>query len=336
MRKPFKALTASLVASLVAPLAALLGLALPAQAAEDPAPSGPRINLLLQTVYDAGTAPAFVDGARVLRSNIWLRAQPHELLGYWVMIDPAKRFKAPVIGSGPAGAPAIAPRDESILQDAYVTLGTHALYLEVGQMRPALSADALTPFADLLLPSRPLFNSEGAGFGFFRDIGALATAKWGWAALSVGVFNGEGAGVADRSEPKDVNGRVALAPWPGVSLAAATYLGTQRERHDLSLAAKLGRLELAAEGMRGVDGPIQKQGWYLQGGYRLVPRALGVVRLEGWDAGEPARVQRDVTAGLNWFLDAEEHNKLIGAYSFQDYATGDDNHRFTALWQAML
>lgn len=302
-----------------------------------PAWAEPTVNVLVQSSYEAGTAQTFVDNFKVQRTLVWLKAQPNPLLGYQIMFNPAKRLSSLSLTSS-NGKITAAPRDESIIQDAIVILGNKHLSLSVGQQRPALSEEALTPFADLPLPNRPLYENESANFGFFRDIGALATAKNDLGALSLGVFNGEGAGLAEKSEAKDLNARLVLTPIEPLKLAAGKYTsaaGRLKERNDLSIGWKQGPWDLQAEGMTGADGTTQKQGWHLQGAYRLTPSFLGIARYEGWDPGVGTR-EKDATAGLNWFFDPSEKNKLIFAYTFQDLERGEDNHRFSVLWQAML
>lgn len=318
----------------LAALAALAGLATPALAESQLLPS---VSVLTQVTYETGTAPTFTDNFKVNRTLVYLKGQPNPLLGYYVMFNPAKRLSTPTFTTT-NGKTTMTPRDESMLQDGYVILGTKDLFLTVGQQKTNLSEDAGTAYADLLLPNRPLFNSESSNFGFFRDIGALGTYKNAWGSLSLGVFNGEGAGLADKSEAKDINARLVLTPLKPLKIGVGKYTsatGTLKERNDLSLSWKQGNLDLLAEGINGADGTVQKSGWVVQSAYRVTPELMPVLRYEEWKPGNAVN-ENDSSVGLNWFFDKTEKNKLIFAYTFQDYATGADNHRFSILWQAML
>jgi phosphate-selective porin OprO/OprP len=101
-------------------------------------------------------------------------------------------------------------------------------------------------------------------------------------------FNGSGINVADTAnDAKDIAGRVVLNPIRGLSFGCGYYggygkaiksdvAGTSQTRNRLGFEASyvLSRFSVKGEYIFGRDRRTDREGWYLQAGYFLVPQKL--------------------------------------------------------------
>ncbi len=169
-----------------------------------------------------------------------------------------------------------------------------------------------------------------------RDIGIAASGSFfnrGDDSLfdySLGIFNGSGINVTDTNERKDFVGRLVAHPLKNWSLGSSLYSGkytlstspnTQAERSRIGgeFAYVDDTLSLKGEYIAGRDGTIAKDGWYIQGGYFLIPKKFqGVLKFDTYDPNRKIarNVTRVYTVGSNWYF-----NKWAGAqinYEFKD------------------
>lgn len=170
-----------------------------------------------------------------------------------------------------------------------------------------------------LAPSRDI-GSQG------RDIGAMFYGKHSIIEYYAGVFNGIGINKADTNRKKDVSARVILHPTEFLAVGGAFYSGqhspaqgvsaVMRDRAGLEARLALGRFTLKGEYISGKDDLISKSGWYVQGGYDLLPKKLqAVAKWDTFDKDRDVSADRSdqLTLGMNWFL--RDKTKLIVNYS---------------------
>ncbi|WKZ32025.1 MAG: porin [Thermodesulfobacteriota bacterium] len=126
---------------------------------------------------------------------------------------------------------------------------------------------------------------------------------------SVGVFNGSGINRADQDEQKDIIGRVAFRVLNdlsiGTSVYEGSYTGANRDRVGVEFAYTGDPFSIKGEYIRGEDGSKDKEGWYLQAGYFIIPKLLqGVVKFDTFDPDKGvSKNETDVyTAGANIYF----------------------------------
>jgi phosphate-selective porin len=100
-----------------------------------------------------------------------------------------------------------------------------------------------------------------------------------------GVFNGAGYDVTvDNNNHKDIAGRLGIHPLKGLDIGLDFYNGLgqygtplknqTRNRQGIDARFVSGGLSLTAEYDTGIDGIINREGWYGQAGYFVVPKHL--------------------------------------------------------------
>lgn len=291
-------------------------------AAPSPAPAPPpapppapaptvKFGGLIQGWYAAGDA-GFNDTFRIRRAELKVSGELPKAFGWVLMIDPAKSL---TLSSGAVN------QASRVLQDAFITVAVpHGATLQVGQYRIPLSRDGLEPAAALDTVERALFLSDrarGGNYGDIRDIGvSLRGTVGGRYDYNFGVFNGSGESQndVDREDRKAVVGRFGVRMPGGLRIGGSGAWGgtdntaSRRNRLGGELLYLRGPVKLAAELMTGSDGPIDRRGYYLLGGYRFRPRLEGIVRVDGWDpdtsrdGGLAASNETDYTIGVNYSL----------------------------------
>ena len=124
-----------------------------------------------------------------------------------------------------------------------------------------------------------------------RDIGVQAGGSlWKYANrflldYQIGLFNGAGINVADNNNNKDLSGRLVVHPFNALSIGGSFYSGTGfygtptaanhvRNRTGLELNYEYQRLLVRSEFISGKDGAIERNGWYAETGYFVIPAKL--------------------------------------------------------------
>jgi phosphate-selective porin OprO/OprP len=148
-----------------------------------------------------------------------------------------------------------------------------------------------------------------------RDVGAILTGKYSIFNYNFGLFNGSGAGKAETNDAKDFAGRFGIKPFGFLSLGASFYQGkysattgapsVRRDKTGFDAALAFGDVSLKGEYLRATDDKIDKDGWFVQAGWFILPKKVQVVakydtldtNLDVVDNG-----LRLFTAGVNWFL----------------------------------
>jgi hypothetical protein len=148
-----------------------------------------------------------------------------------------------------------------------------------------------------------------------RDTGVLSSGSFfeyygrNLVEYSVGVFNGSGINRADQDEQKDIIGRVVLRVLKdfsvGASIYEGRYIGGNRDRAGVEFAYTGDSFSLKGEYILGEDGSKEKEGWYLQAGYFIVPSRLqGVLKFDTFDPDKEVNGNETgvFTAGANIFF----------------------------------
>jgi len=190
-----------------------------------------------------------------------------------------------------------------------------------------------------LAPSRDL-GSQG------RDIGAMFMGQYSIAEYYLGVFNGAGINKADTNKAKDVAGRLILHPLKSLAVGGSFYKGRNnpvqngpdltRDRLALEAAWLPGRFSLKGEFISAKDDLISKSGWYLQGGYFVLPKKLqAIVKWDTYDKDLDVSADRAdlLTVGANWFIWGK--TKLMVNYGlYRKEGEGTTNQAISVQFQA--
>lgn len=116
----------------------------------------------------------------------------------------------------------------------------------------------------------------------------------------IGVFNGSGINIADTANSaKDIVGRIIVNPASGLSFGASYYNGwgkaikptsdftgrsQSRNRLGFEVSYTKPRISVKSEYIIGKDGSTDKAGWYVLGGYYIVPSRLqAVAKIDSFD-----------------------------------------------------
>ena len=197
--------------------------------------------------------------------------------------------------------------DKPKIMDAYAEIKFNDyLILTAGQFRVPFSNENLIPVRkfDLIDFSQAIdalvFRSNDViGNQNGRDIGIQlggTLLKRGVSSLveyKVGVFNGSGINIADTANnAKDIAGRLIVNPVKGLSIGASYYSGWDkaikpaavyagksqpRDRFGFDISYTFAGLALRGEYIHGLDGKINKAGWFVLAEYYILPQKLQMV-----------------------------------------------------------
>ena len=190
-----------------------------------------------------------------------------------------------------------------------------------------------------LAPSRDL-GSQG------RDIGAMFIGRYSIAEYYLGVFNGAGINKLDTNKAKDLGARLILHPLESLAIGGSFYKGRNnpvqngpdltRDRVALEASWMPGSFSLKGEFISAKDDITSKSGWYLQGGYFVLPKKLqAIVKWDSYDKDRDASADRTdlFTLGVNWFL--WEKTKLMANYTlYRKEGEGTTNQAISVQFQA--
>lgn len=193
-------------------------------------------------------------------------------------------------------------------------------YLRVGQFKVPFSQENLISAAYLdtinlsqvvnkLAPGR----DDGANG---RDIGALADYRYETVEVTAAVLNGSGINKADPDAKKDIALRATWAPLSYLTVGVSEYIGHtipataaspifKRDRTGLELAVNYDRYMVKGEYIYAVDNIKDASGFYLMGGYYILPKKLqAIVRYDMLDPDLNLAGNRSTIflGGLNYFF----------------------------------
>ena len=196
------------------------------------------------------------------------------------------------------------------LIDAYVELKLHDYFnFTVGQAKIPFSLENLASSNKLELIDRSQVVEALTGRG--RDVGGNQNGRdigiqVGGTILKlkdrpvvdyrVGVYNGSGINVVDNNEKKDYAARLILHPLTGLDISGALYNGSRfvpevrtgtvvttpsksvdRNRYGFDLSYDLKNLSVRSEYIHGTDDLIDREGYYVQGGYYFFQKKFQLI-----------------------------------------------------------
>jgi hypothetical protein len=269
---------------------------------------------LLQVMLSGGDS-ALKSTYRIRRAEVKVVSDLGKKAQAVVMVDVSKALSLTT-----AGTSTTVTQSSRVLQDAYLVLPAWKLTINAGQQRLPLGFEGANGASSLETVDRALFESDrarGGSFGDVRDLGAYATGKWKWIDYRAGLFNGSGETMndVDKNVGKTVTGQLAFKPTfvkglrVGGSAATsgkATGDKPTRDRVIADVVYVRGSALFQAEAAHGQDGVITREGFYVLGGFTVIPQLKIVARFDAWDpntAKETAAgdvTERDYLVGFTW------------------------------------
>ncbi len=224
-----------------------------------------------------------------------------------------------------------------------------AVQLRVGQFMVPFSLENVTGTSDIDMINRsqpeeklvPGRDNSAQG----RDVGVSVFGTYSVVDYTAAILNGAGINKADTNSHKDLAGRVVFRPIDHLAVGGSVYLGKQsaaaeaplvkRDKAGLELALVYPRASLKAEYYFAKDDTISRDGWYVQGGYFVLPKKVQVLlKADALDMNRDLdgdRINR-YSAGVNWFIAGR--TKLQVNYEIYDgELEKNDNHAILAQFQ---
>jgi phosphate-selective porin len=226
---------------------------------------------------------------------------------------------------------------------------SQAFQLRVGQFLVPFSLENLTATSDVDMINRSQPEEklapgrDNASQG--RDAGIAVFGNASIVEYTAAIVNGAGFNKPDTNSHKDLVGRVVLHPLKYLSVGGSFYKGKQsataeaplvtRDKAGLEMALVLDRASLKSEYYYAKDDKLTRNGWYVQGGYFVLPKKVqALVKYDVVDMNRTLsgdRVGR-YTAGVNWFLSGR--TKLQLNYELYKLESGKtDNQAILAMLQ---
>ena len=130
-----------------------------------------------------------------------------------------------------------------------------------------------------------------------------------------GIFNGAGYNVTtDNNNHKDFSGRLVIHPVKNLDFGGSIYRGEgiptgstvsqTRNRYGFDGKYVIGALSLNAEYIHGTDAAVQRQGWFGQVGYYVIPQIQLVARYDTYDPNSVITTDRSTiyAGGVNFIF----------------------------------
>ena len=158
----------------------------------------------------------------------------------------------------------------------------------------------------------------------------------------IGVFNGNGINNYDLNESKDLSGRFILHPLKGFDIGGSYYYGwdvfgtpateQHRNRYGFELSFERSRYSLKSEYIKGLDGKIDRDGFYIQGGYFIVSQKLQfLAKFDQYnpDISKANDISQNYTLALNYNINS--FTRLQAAYTFRQEEKTQINNNLGAI-----
>ncbi len=213
------------------------------------------------------------------------------------------------------------------LLDAYTAYKlADYLKLTAGQFKIPFSYESLTSDSQLEFIDRSQViealagrSKDVIGQQNGRDIGVQASGSF--AKLNnlylfdytVGIFNGAGYDVTtDNNNHKDFAGRLGVHPIKNLDFGYSLYRGQgipvggtvsqTRNRYGFDGRYVIGAFSVTAEYAHGTDAAVNKDGWYAQAGYYIIPQIQLVAKYDTYDPNKIKTTDRSniYTGGVNF------------------------------------
>jgi len=235
------------------------------------------------------------------------------------------------------------------LLDAYIDYAINKyVSIRAGQFQVPFSMESLTSSGavDTINRSQPeekLVPGRDNG-ALSRDAGVMLFGTYSKVDYFLALLNGSGINKNDANSHKDIGGRVVVHPVKALAVGGSFYKGKQgastdalvtRDKYGLEAAFILPRISVKAEYFAARDDRIDRNGWYVQGGYFVLPKKVqAILKYETVDMNRDLALDAvdRYTAGLNWFIAA--NTKIQVNYEhYEGESAVNDNNAFLAFFQ---
>ena len=160
---------------------------------------------------------------------------------------------------------------------------------------------------------------------------------------TIGVFNGQGVNKADKNETKDIIARVTATPIKGLTFGGSFYDGRgyksstdplvagnfDRNRWGAELNYNIKSLTLTGEYIAGKDAETEKDGYYAQIAYYIVPDALqGVIKYDVFNPDKDGidNILTNYVVGVNYSFNKWVKLQLAYTISEEEGTSIDNNY----------
>jgi len=236
---------------------------------------------------------------RIRRARLGLKGEIHKNIHLKLQVDAVKR---PVLLDAQIGI-CFSPQVE-------LRFGQYKVPFSLENLTSSSALDTInrSQTVENLSPGRDI---RAAG----RDIGISLNGRFSWVEYDIGIFNGSGINKVDTNDRRDIAGRLVFYPVRSLALGLSVYNGrsdsqndgpiVKRNRTGLEIFYVYEKLSVKGEYIFARDDRTEKYGWYMQGGYDLIPeRIQAVIKYESFDknmdvTGDRIKV---ITFGLNCFF----------------------------------
>lgn len=240
-----------------------------------------------------------INGFRIKRARLALQGNILKKINYTLQID---TVKSPILLD--------AKIEISVIPQATLTLGQFKVPFSIENLTSSSALDTInrSKTVENLCPGRDI-GAQG------RDIGVIVQGQFLKTEYTFGVFNGSGINKNDDNNIKDIAGRLVFYPADFLRLGLSLYngkhsshpgaSGVKRVRTGVDISLTQGQLSLKGEYIFGKDDQTDKYGWYLQGGYYLIPEKIQpIVKYDSFNSDKNIQGNRIevITLGLNWFF----------------------------------
>ena len=163
----------------------------------------------------------------------------------------------------------------------------------------------------------------------------------------LGIFNGSGINTVDNNEAKDFATRLIVHPVVGLDLGAALYNGSRfvpevktgtvvttpsknvaRDRYGFDLSYDLKNFSLRSEYIHGTDDAIDRDGYYVQGGYYFLDKKLQLLaKYDFYDVNKAVDKNASTWYVLGANLNLNANTRIQFNYTFkQEEGPSIDNN----------
>lgn len=259
-----------------------------------------------------------VDGFRIRRARVRLKGDILKDVTYKLQIDTAK---TPVLLDAQIGV--------KLSSRAGLTFGQFKVPFSLENLTSSSALDTInrSQAVEKLCPGLDI-KAQG------RDIGVAVHGQFSRIEYTLGVFNGSGINKTDYNDKKDIAGRLVFYPARFLALGLSHYNGKfssqagtpplKRDRRGLDIFFLQGQLSLKGEYISARDDQADKYGWYLQGGYFIMPEKVqAIIKYDSFDKNKDIRGDRIavMTFGLNWIF--SEKTKFQINYEYHQEETSE-------------
>jgi phosphate-selective porin len=289
---------------------------------------GPKIGLGLQAWYvlDDSDGLSVDNTFRIRRARIFVSGSVTPLVGY--------SFVGAFEGSS------------AVLQNAEIHLKFDPMAtLRVGQMKYKFTREGnesgyAMPFITRANVVESVWLNAGRTGGAGRDIGIELMGKTKspiGIEYALAVFNGNGPNKTDDNNSKDIFGRLILTPAPGLEIGGSFFTGKEQvgspavkrdvEGWGLDAQFTRGPIRVRGEYVKGefdnaTGAATEPEGWYLLGGYKVLPNLELLARYDFVDLNANAAAQEIDQFTIGFTYEFKKGTRFMVNYIFRDADSG--------------